>query len=104
MENEDFPTLVYKKSGPHFGLNGKTYDYAPCADAEQLAAMVSGGGWFKTLEEACGVSAQEPTKPEPASRAELEAQATKLDIAFDGRTSSASLLKKIEDVLKTRTD
>jgi hypothetical protein len=100
-----FPIHLYKCPGKHKG-NGCTFDFVHCAD-ENAEKEARDAGWLsfaEAIEKAAKEPSKEPAKSEPASRAELEAQAAKLNIAFDGRTANATLLKKIEDVLKTRTD
>ena len=93
-----FPTLVYKSPGNHFGPGSSTYDYVGVADAEQLAARLK-EGWFKSLSEALAGEAEEAEDDSLPTREELELKATELGIKFDGRTSDAGLLKKIETAL-----
>ena len=96
-----FPTLVYKVPGHHFGPNGSTYDYLGVKDEDALAKALA-EGWSLTLLDAIGGKSDASDEPEDnaaPSREELEAKATELGIKFDGRTSDAGLLKKIDAAL-----
>jgi hypothetical protein len=96
----EFPRLVYKCPGP-YARQGGTYDHAVVNDADEHASQ-TGAGWFSTLPEAIEgkPAAQEvPADDAAPTRAELEAKAKELEIAFDGRTSDAKLLAKITEAL-----
>lgn len=94
----EFPTMVYRCPGAHFAHDGQTYDYAKVEDEGDLSAALS-AGWHKTLVDAVsaanGVKA-EPSDDDPVTRKEIERMADDLGIKYDGRTSDAGLLKKIE--------
>lgn len=91
----DFPTLVYKSPGDHFGPGSSTYSYKGVGDARQLGDALS-AGWFRTLSEALSGDHEEPEDGSAPTREEMEEKATELGIKFDGRTTDAGLLKKIE--------
>lgn len=96
-----FPTLVYKVPGHHFGPNGTTYDYLGVRDQAELDKALA-EGWSMTLLGAISGESPEVVETEDDSaptRAELEAKATELGLKFDGRTSDAGLLKKIDAAL-----
>lgn len=93
-----FPTLVYKCPGDHHGPGASTYSYKGVKDAEQLASARA-EGWFMTLAEALAGEAVEEEDDSMPTREELELKANELGIKFDGRTSDAGLLKKIEAAL-----
>lgn len=93
-----FPTLVYRCPGAHFAHDGQTYDYAKVSDEDDLAAALV-AGWHKTLVDAVNAANGAEPEPEdggPITREELEQMADQLGIKYDGRTSDAGLLKKIE--------
>jgi len=94
-----FPTLVYKCPGDHH-CTGGTYSYAAVADEAELAAKRA-LGWFLTLPEAMAGESEEPADNAPPTRAELEAKATELGIKFDGRTTDAALMRRIESELES---
>lgn len=101
----DYPTLMFRCPGAHFAPEGLTYDYVGVNSREELLARLS-EGWSVTLGEAMAaitVAAREEEprviiEEEPAelSREDLERLATSLGIKFDGRTTDAALLRKIE--------
>lgn len=100
-----FPTVVYKSPGAH-QCQGSTYSYKGAADDAELAALLE-SGWFRTLPEALAGkpaddAAEEPDDESAPTRAELEAMATELGIKFDGRTTDAGLLKKINADLEAK--
>lgn len=93
--------MLFKAPGPHF-CDGSMVDYVvvPLDMVDQTIAM----GWFATIPEAlAAVAAAEPddvpADDAPVTRAELEAKATELGLKFDGRTSDAKLLAKIDEAL-----
>ena len=103
-----FPTIVYRVPGAHSG-NGYTYDYAGALDQKAYDALVA-QGWHATLVDAVSPpvvapAASEPVIDEvpaddaPVTRAELEAKANELGVKFDGRTSDALLLSRINAAL-----
>jgi len=98
----DFPTIVYRSPGPHFGELGHTYESKGVADAAALTDALA-TGWHKTLPAACGLTvapAAVPSDDAAPLRTELEAKAAELGLRFDGRTSDRKLSAMIEDALK----
>jgi len=94
------PTIVYRCPGAHPGPHGKSYDLKGIDDAASLASALV-DGWHASLPEACGVVVA-PVVPDddaPTTRAELEKLALDLGLKFDGRTTDALLLKRINDAL-----
>lgn len=105
-------TLVYRCPGQHFAHAGQTYDYAQAATEEDLERRLA-DGWHLSLADAVdaatavtGVGSAKNAKqvPEsdddaPPTRAELEEMAEGLGIKFDGRTSDAGLLRRIEEAV-----
>lgn len=94
----EFPTLVYKSPGDHFGPGSATYSYKGVREQAQLDEALS-SGWFRTLAEALAGDHDEPSDDSAPTREELEEKATELGLKFDGRTTDAGLLKKIETAL-----
>lgn len=100
-----FPTVVYKSPGAH-QCPGSSYSYKAAADDAELELLVK-SGWFRTLPEALAGkpaedSAEEPDDDSAPTRAELETMAVELGIKFDGRTTDAGLLKKINAELESK--
>lgn len=99
-----YPTLMYRCPGPHFAHDGQTYDYVQVADEPALIERLK-GGWSVTLLEAVAVvtckdeEADEPDEEAEFTRDELENMASELGVKFDGRTSDAGLLKKVQAAL-----
>lgn len=91
------PTIVYRVPGPHFGPNGKTYEYKGINSIGELNDALS-GGWSHNIMSAIESSAekQKETNNNTSTRAELEEKARELNIKFDGRTSDDKLAAKIE--------
>lgn len=97
-------SMLYKAPGPHF-CDGHMVDYI-IVDMEQDDEFVA-DGWFRTIPEALEAAAGSVVSDEakedesaPPTRDELEQKATELGIKFDGRTTDAKLLAKIEEALK----
>lgn len=95
----DFPTLVYKTPGEHFGPGSTTYNYRGVNEPEQMEAMLA-AGWFRTLGEALAGKHDEVEDNSPPTREELETKANELNLKFDGRTSDAKLAKLIAEALE----
>ena len=105
------PTIVYRCPGQHAGPNGKTYDYLG-VDSEDALASALASGWHESLPDACSPPVKAPAAPEsvadvpaddaPPTRKELEQKAKELGVSFDGRTSDALLLSRINDALKPK--
>ena len=102
-------SMLYKAPGPHF-CDGSMVDHIVVPDHLDDETVAS--GWFRTIPEALAavapVVASEPVSdvPEvvpddaPPTRAEMEQKATELGVKFDGRTTDAKLLQRIEGALK----
>lgn len=100
-----FPTVVYRSPGAH-QCPGSTYSYKAAADDAELSALLD-SGWFCTLPEALTGKpaeglAEDPDDDSAPTRAELETMASELGIRFDGRTTDAGLLKKINAELEAK--
>ncbi len=88
----DFPRMIYRV-GDQEEMHGGRYDYEIVHDQDALDALL-GDGWYMTTQEARKAhEAPEESKP---SRADIEAEALSLGIQFDGRTSDARLMAKID--------
>lgn len=119
----DYPALVYRCPGAHFGPDGTTYDSLGVSDDEQLLAALA-DGWAESLVKAVSIylhpvkfdesmgnavsdvdaaeveEINEGDELAPPTREELEEKANELGIKFDGRTTDRKLLEKIEEVLR----
>jgi hypothetical protein len=95
----EFPALVYRCPGAHFGPNGTTYDSFGVNNNEQLQSAIS-NGWYKSLMEAASLCIPDEVIDAPPTREELEQKATELEIKFDGRTNDKKLLEKIEEAMR----
>ena len=102
-----FPRAVYRCPGPHHGPPGHTYESKSVPDANAHHAALQ-AGWHASLPAACGlvpslVPAPVASLPEdddaPPSRHDLEAQALKMGLKFDGRTSDAKLARMIDEAI-----
>lgn len=103
----EFPTIVYKCPGPHWGPSGTTYQSIGVDDQEQFDSKIA-QGWSDSLVKAVdaflnlsqSVDTQEKNDDDsPVTREELELKARELGIKFDGRTSDKTLLKRIEETI-----
>lgn len=93
-----YPTLMYRCPGPHAAHDGQTYQFRS-ALSEDDAADLASAGWHMSLMDAVqAVTAKshEEHDEDSVTREELEEMATELGIKFDGRTTDAALLRKIE--------
>jgi hypothetical protein len=102
----EFPILVYRCPGEHFGPNGTTYESTQVHDDSQLNEMIS-AGWKNSLPSAVEFYLiGDPEESEvdqfdsAPTRAEIEEKATELGIKFDGRTTNRKLIEKIQEVLR----
>jgi hypothetical protein len=97
----EFPALVYRCPGPHFGPSGTTYESRGVEDELQLLEAIS-QGWLESLVLAVSDHQNEEQSEDdlPPTRYELEQKANELGIKFDGRTTDRKLLEKIEEVLR----
>lgn len=104
-----FSTLVYRCPGAHFAYAGQTYEYKGVYSEIELAVALK-NGWFASLVEAVEFAnraddagpdeLEEKADDAPPTREELELKATELGIKFDGRTSDAKLLERINEALE----
>lgn len=112
-EMTDFPTIVYRVPGRHYGADGRGFDYLGVDDAEAFEAALA-DGWHATMEEAEGRVAAEIAEDaaeevvaevieaaeaiaelDPETRDALEAKAKELGVRFNGRTSDKVLAERI---------
>lgn len=97
--SDQFPRMIYQ-IGDQFTLPNGSFNYEIVQDQDALDVMLA-NGWYLTTCEAKAAAEQKPAEPAEAtlSRDQIEAKATALGIAFDGRTSDAKLLAKIDVAL-----
>lgn len=95
--NNDYPRMLFKLGGPH-EIHGGKFDYVIVNDADEQERSLA-DGWTLTTQEAAAPKV-ETADNAPPTRAELEQKATELNIKFDGRTTDAKLVDKIEAALK----
>lgn len=99
----EYPAMVYRCPGAHFGPNGTTYDSRGVNDELQLLEAIS-QGWSESLvlavSEHQNKDVNQIEDDLPPSRAEIEEKAVELGIKFDGRTTDRKLLEKIAEVLR----
>ena len=103
----EFPVFVYRCPGANFGPSGTTYGSAVAEDAKQLEHLLA-DGWSESLVKAVDAflnpsksvdDSTESVDDSPVTREELELKARELGIKFDGRTTDALLLKRIEEAI-----
>lgn len=101
----EFPTIVYRVPGRHWGPNGATYDYMGVNDAQAFSAALA-DGWHADMPSAVGatriVKAAEALEDaiddvSPATRDELEQRAKALGVSFNKRTADAVLVQRIAE-------
>jgi hypothetical protein len=99
--NLELPALMYKDKGEHQRAGG-TYSYKLVSTPEEVDVALR-NGWYKTLPGAiAGEVDVEGLPPEaidenaPPTRAELEAKAKELGIAFHPKINDKKLQEKIE--------
>ena len=101
----DFPTIVYRVPGRHWGPEGSTYDYKGVDDEAAFDAALD-AGWHETITAALGatrvVAAAEALEDalddvSPTSRHELEQTAKSLGVSFNKRTTDAVLIQRIAE-------
>ena len=96
----DFPKIVYKCPGPHFGPSGTTYQSVGVSNQKDFDLMLK-DGWHKSLPDAVkSISIAEELTYSTISREEMLQQAKKLGIKVDNRWSDDTLLQKINDLMK----
>lgn len=104
----NFPVLVYRCPGAHFGPDSSTYDSIGVADLEAYEPAIA-AGWSATLPAAVLLWRNGPDEPidkpevvsdtAPPTRDEMLEQADKLKIQVDKRWSDVTLLKKINEAM-----
>lgn len=99
----DFPRMIYQ-AGDQEEMHGARFNHEIVHDQDALDVMLA-NGWYMTTCEAKSAAEPKPAEPAemPLTRDEIEAKATALSIAFDGRTSDAKLLAKIDVALNKET-
>lgn len=107
----DFPTIMYKTSGPHRKPRGGTYAYTGAADQAEFDALIA-KGWFASYEDAVAgkkaaaiiqsAEAFEDVIDEVSgpTRDELETKAKQLGVSFNARTSDKKLAERIAEKLE----
>jgi hypothetical protein len=100
------PTMLYKSPGPH-EIHGGHFDYT-IIDGDEVEQAIA-DGWSlttteaKTVHESALNSASKPMEIAAANaaptRQELEAKATELGLAFNGRNSDKTLGEMIAAAL-----
>lgn len=94
-----FPRYVYRVPGPRKRRGVPAHDRLLVEDAEALEASKK-AGWSASVEEAS--ESPEPTKEVPLKRAELEAEATRLGLKYDGRNSDERLAERILEAMNAK--
>jgi hypothetical protein len=103
----DYPVFVYRCPGVYFGPSGTTYESATANDKKEFSNLMA-NGWSESLVKAVDAfidpaklveDFEELTDNSPITRDELELKARELGVKFDGRTTDALLLKRIEQVI-----
>lgn len=96
----EFPRMVFKV-GDQEEMHGGRFDYLIANDQDELDDLLA-DGWHLTTDEA--KDANKPKTVEPAqsddattTRNEIEAEAKALGVSFDGRTTNAKLVAKIDE-------
>lgn len=95
---KEFPVLMYRVPGPHFGPPGVTYDWCGARDGEHLAELLA-DGWKYSLADAINGDAVVQDDA-PVTRAELEQKAHELGIKFHHKTGDKKLAELIEAAIK----
>lgn len=102
----NFPDIVYRVPGPHYGADGRGFEYLGVNDAAEMDAAFA-AGWHPTIEDAMGVKkakaviaevaeAQEAVaKIDTVTREQLETQAKALGVSFNARTKDDVLAERI---------
>lgn len=102
-----YPVFVYRCPGAHFGPSGTTYESTIANDEKECAHLLA-NGWNESLIKAVDAflnpsklveDSNESADNSPITRDELEFKARELGVKFDGRTTDALLLKRIEQAI-----
>lgn len=98
-----FPLNAYRTPGLHKGNHGVSFDYIRCDNEEDLKKAISGGYSASFADAVAGKKpdpvVEVPSEDAPPTRAEIEEQARKVGVKVDGRMSSATLLKLIDEAM-----
>lgn len=104
----DFPTIVYRCPGPHFGPPGATYESVGVIDQKTFDSFIA-DGWHKNLVDAVFAYLNEDhhydddnddDELQSVTREEMLQQAQKIGLKIDKRWSDATLLQKINDFMQ----
>lgn len=95
----EFPRSLFKSPGDQW-VGGGSFAIEHVEDLAQYHAAKK-AGWFDSVPEAlaawkASLAAPVVADDAPPTRAEMEQQAKTLGIKFDGRTTDAALLRRIE--------
>lgn len=93
----DFPRSLFKSPGDQW-VGGGSFAIEHVEDLAQYHAAKK-AGWFDSVPEALDAWRNGPpavADDAPPTRAEMEEMARSLGIKFDGRTTDAALLRRIE--------
>jgi hypothetical protein len=98
----DFPTIVYRVPGPHYGADGRGFDYKGVNDGNEFSAALA-NGWHETMQAAMagGVidevaeAADAVSDVTDGARAAMEIEAKALGVSFNARTSDKVLAERI---------
>lgn len=95
----EFPRSLFKSPGDQW-VGGGSFAIEHVEDMAQYHAAKK-AGWFDSVPEAlaawkASLAAPAVEDDAPPTRAEMEEMARSLGIKFDGRTTDAALLRRIE--------
>jgi hypothetical protein len=103
-----YPVFVYRCPGAHFGPIGTTYESTVANDEKEFSNLLA-NGWSESLIKAVDTflspaklveDLEESADNSPITRDELELKAREIGVKFDGRTTDALLLKRIENAIE----
>lgn len=110
----EFPTIVYRCPGPHWGPPGTTYESVGVDDEQQLLQRLA-DGWSESLADAAEVFLHPAPRqvtdvvvePEvdddaPPSRQEMLEQSERIGLKVDKRWSDTRLYGAILDHMKAQ--
>jgi hypothetical protein len=101
-----FPDIMYRVPGRHYGADGRGFDYIGVNTAEEVLAAID-EGWHLSIEDAIAALDAGEVIDEVAEakavladidgdlRAALEAEAKALKVSFNARTSDKVLAERI---------
>jgi len=102
----EFPDIVYRVPGPHYGADGRGFAYMGVNDADEMKAALA-DGWHRTIADAMGNTEAKAVLVEVAeaqeavadiadeTREALEVKAKALGVSFNSRTSDKVLAERI---------